>query len=272
MRGVAVGEKVCLGSGLPLVWIVGPGAGEDESRLALTAERLKKLSEQLDLPLVFRAGRGVEKATGSCAENRRELLFEKLAWIRSQFGLPVMGEVESVDDLEAAGPLLDLIQIPDFLCEQDSLLAAAIATGRPVSVRRAQSVSPEALSGATAERARGAGGGVLLTEAGVSFGYEQTLADMTMIPRLRALGWPVVFDLAPLDRRLVATGLRQPGLGASRAALLRAAIAAGAAAVSFETGAGLADAEQAGPSLEALEELMQEGCRLGEWMRLRGYA
>lgn len=274
MRDVEIGGEVCLGSGRPLVWIVGPGDSQDESQLAPTAERLKKLSEKLGVPLVFKLGRGRESLDDPGRENRRELEFEKLAWIRSRFELPVLGEVESVDDLEAAGQLLDVIQIPDFLCEQSSLLAAATATGRPVSVRRARFLSPEALSRTVAELARGGGSGLLLTEAGVCFGYENTLADMTMIPRLRALGWPVVFDVAPLCRCLGGgrAASRLPGARESLVPLLRAAIAAGAAAVSFETGPGWAAAGHGRPSLEELEGLMLELRGLADWMRLRGYA
>ncbi len=282
MRDVEIGGKVCLGSGRPLAWIVGPGAGQDESRLAATAERLKKLSEKLDVPLVFKAGPGSESLEVPSRESRRELLFEKLAWIRSQFELPVLGEVESADDLEAAGQLLDVIQVPDFLCEQSLPLAAVTATGRPVSVRRTRFVPPEALSrtgaGLASELAseleRRESAGVMLTEAGVSFGYENVLADMTMIPRLRALGWPVVFDVAPLGRCLAGGGAGSCLLGAREllTSLLRAAVAAGAAAVSLEIALGPARTGQGWPSLEELEELMQELHGLGDWMRLRGYA
>ena len=286
MRDVEIGGKVCLGSGRPLAWIVGPGAGQDESRLAATAERLKKLSEKLDVPLVFKAGRGSESLEVPSREGRRELLFEKLAWIRSQFELPVLGEVESADDLEAAGQLLDVIQVPDFLCEQSLPLAAATATGRPVSVRRTRFVSPEAPSrtgaGLASELARELereperreSAGVMLPAAGVSFGYENVLADMTMIPRLRALGWPVVFDVVPLGRCLSGAGAGSCLLGPREllTSLLRAAVAAGAAAVSLEIALGPAHAGQGWPSLEELEELMQELHGLGDWMRLRGYA
>ena len=159
MRDVEIGGKVCLGSGRPLAWIVGPGAGQDESRLAATAERLKKLSEKLDVPLVFKAGPGSESLEVPSRESRRELLFEKLAWIRSQFELPVLGEVESADDLEAAGQLLDVIQVPDFLCEQSLPLAAATATApeAPASDSEQAMATITAAAGAAA-RPQGAGG------------------------------------------------------------------------------------------------------------------
>lgn len=277
MREVEVGRALRLGSGHPLAWIVGPDTGRDEAGLMATAEGLKKLSEKLGVPVIFKAGRESPRLGARRQEGIREREFETLAWLRSELELPLLGEVGSEDEIEVAGQLLDVIQIPDFACQQPVVLAEAAATGRPLSLARAGFLSAEALAHTVAELSRNGNPKLMLSEGGVSFGYADSLGDMTMIPRLRELGWPVVVDVASLGRRFA------PGRGATEPSaccdslgpLLRGAIAAGAAAVSLEIAPGpsRAGAEaRTSHSLEELEELMQELSELGELVRARGHA
>lgn len=185
-----------LGRGHPLALICGPCVVEAEALMRLTARQLCEICGEAGVPLIFKSSfqkdnrtfpdsfRGPGPAEG----------LEILAGLRAEFGFPLLSDVHQPHQVGAAAEVLDVLQIPAFLCRQTSLLEAAGQSGRAVNIKKGQFMSPGAMQGAV-DKVRGAGGGqVLLTERGNSFGYDSVVCDMTNIPLLQDLGCPVVFD------------------------------------------------------------------------------
>jgi 2-dehydro-3-deoxyphosphooctonate aldolase (KDO 8-P synthase) len=282
MQEVIIGDstiqEVRIGSGHPLVWIAGPCVIEDRSLMASTAERLKKLSEKLEVPLVFKSS--YEKDNRSSEQHYMgpgiDEGLEILAWLRKEFSVPVLSDVHRVEDVAAAREVLDMIQIPAFLCQQTSLVLAVGRSGKPVNVKKMQFLSPEAMSGAVSKLESTGNRQILLTERGTCFGYNQLVADLTSIPVMQELGYPVAFDAGHAVRRY---GIPSADpLGGAREhipTLLRAGVAAGANAVFLEThpspSNALCDAASQFP-LESIEDLMGQARDLADLIRGQGHA
>ena len=145
--GDAVSGTVRLGEGLPLAWICGPCVIEKQPLMAMTAERLKKLSEKLRVPVIFKSSYSKDNRSDELSYQGPGLDdgLEMLAWIRKEFELPVLSDVHSVEEIAAAREVLDVIQIPAFLCQQTSLLIAAGKSGKPVNVKKGQFMAPASM-------------------------------------------------------------------------------------------------------------------------------
>ncbi len=282
IREVVIGEltphPIPIGHGRPLAWIAGPCVIEEQGIMAMTAERLKKLSEKLQVPIVFKSSyekdnRSSEKHySGPGLEEGLELL----AWIKKEFELPVLSDVHRVEDVAAAREVLDVIQVPAFLCQQTSLLLAVGRAGKVVNVKKGQFLAPEGMAGAVSKLESTGNRRILLTERGTSFGYNQLIADMTSLPIMQRLGYPVVFDAGHQVRRYgIPSADPEGGAPEMIPGLLRAAIAAGANMVFLETHpnppAALCDAASQFP-LDRLEDLMAESRELAELVRAQGHA
>ncbi|MFI5315945.1 MAG: 3-deoxy-8-phosphooctulonate synthase [Myxococcota bacterium] len=276
--GDATSGRVRLGAGLPLAWICGPCVIESQSLMGATAERLKKLSEKLSLPLIFKSSylkdnRGDELSyQGPGVDDGLEML----AWIRKEFELPVLSDVHSVEEIAAAREVLDVVQIPAFLCQQTSLLIAAGKAGKPVNVKKGQFLSPGGMASPIGKLERAGCTRILVTERGAQFGYNQLIADMTAIPEMRDLGYPVIFDAGHQVRRYgIPSKDPKGGVPQHIPVLLRAAVAAGANGIFLETHPNpreaLCDAASQFP-LDQLEELMMQARALAELVRSQGHA
>ncbi|HTO70647.1 MAG TPA: 3-deoxy-8-phosphooctulonate synthase [Myxococcota bacterium] len=276
--GGAGSARVRFGPGLPLAWICGPCVIESQSLMGATAERLKKLSEKLSVPLVFKSSylkdnRGDELSyQGPGLDDGLEML----AWIRKEFELPVLSDVHSVEEIAAAREVLDVIQIPAFLCQQTTLLIAAGKSGKPVNVKKGQFLSPAGMASPIGKLERAGCSRILLTERGAQFGYNQLVADMAALPEMKDLGYPVVFDAGHQVRRYgIPSSDPRGGTPQHIPVLLRAAVAAGANGVFLETHPNpreaLCDAASQFP-LDQLEDLMMQATALAELMREQGHA
>jgi len=271
-------SSVVIGHGAVLPWIAGPCVIEDQRIMAATAERLKKLSEKLEVGVVFKSS--YEKDNRSSEQNYSgpglDEGLEMLAWIRKEFELPVLSDVHRAEDLEAAREVLDVIQIPAYLCQQTSLLLAAAKTGKVVNVKKGQFIAPDGMWMPVGKLERAGNERIVLTERGTCFGYNQLVADMTAIPLMKATGYPVVFDAGHQVRRYGIPS-KDP-LGGNREmipALLRAGVAAGADGVFLEThpepATARCDAASQYP-LDAMEDLMLETRDLAQLIRDQGHA
>ena len=282
MQEVTIGDptigEIRIGRERPLAWIAGPCVIEERSLMAATAERLKKLAEKLEVPLIFKSS--FEKDNRSSEEHYTgpglDEGLEILAWIRKEFGLPVISDVHRVEDVSSAREVLDVIQIPAFLCQQTSLVLAVGRAGKPVNVKKMQFLAPEAMSGAVSKLESTGNRQILLTERGTSFGYNQLVADLTAIPIMQGLGYPVAFDAGHSVRRYgIPSADPKGGAREHIPTLLRAGIAAGVNAVFLEThpspSNALCDAASQFP-LDALEDLMSHARDLADLMRLQGHA
>jgi 2-dehydro-3-deoxyphosphooctonate aldolase (KDO 8-P synthase) len=281
VQEVLIGDgprRVRIGHGLPLAWIAGPCVIEDHKTMAITAERLKKLSEKLAIPLVFKSSyekdnRGSELSyQGPGLEDGLELL----AWIKKEFELPVLSDIHRVEDIAAAREVLDVLQVPAFLCQQTSLIVAIGKAGKPVNVKKGQFLAPEGMASAVGKLERTGNRQILLTERGAQFGYNALVSDMTSIPSMQALGYPVVFDAGHSVRRYgIPSADPRGGAPEMIPTLLRAGIAAGANAVFLETHPNPAHARCDAASqfaLDRIEDLMAQARDLASLMRAQGHA
>jgi 2-dehydro-3-deoxyphosphooctonate aldolase (KDO 8-P synthase) len=258
MSVVTIGPQIRLGAGQPLALIAGPCVLEDERLVLAIAERLARLSADLHLPVIFKAS--YEKDNRSSLHGYRgpglAAGLELLARVRAATGLPLLSDVHREPDVAAAAAVLDVVQIPAFLCRQTSLLLEAGRRCRVVNIKKGQFVAPEDMAD-SAEKVR-AGGceQLLLTERGSCFGYHRLVADLTSIPILQATGWPVVFDASHLVRSYgVPSGDPAGGRPQHIALLARAGVAAGADALFIETHPDPASALCDGSSMLPLDEL-----------------
>ena len=177
--------NIKVGGGSPLVLIAGPCVIENESLVLDTAERLKSIAADADIPLVFKSS--YDKANRSSAASFRGPGLSEglrvLSRVRDQFQLPLLSDVHTVDEIGPAAEVLDVLQIPAFLCRQTDFLQAAARTGRVVNVKKGQFMAPWDMANIV-EKIRETGNGkIMLTERGASFGYNALVADM------RSLFW-----------------------------------------------------------------------------------
>jgi 2-dehydro-3-deoxyphosphooctonate aldolase (KDO 8-P synthase) len=176
----------------------------------------------------------------------------------------------------AASEVLDVIQIPAFLCQQTSLLVAAAKTGKVINVKKGQFLSPEGMSSPIGKIERSGNSRILLTERGATHGYNQLIADMTAIPVMQSLGYPVIFDAGHQVRRYgIPSADPAGGTPEFIPSLLRASIAAGANGIFLETHPNPSEAKCDAASqypLDKLEDLLLESRELAELIRAQGYA
>jgi len=219
-----------LGGGAPFA-IAGPCVLEDRALVLDVARRLAELAAERDLPLIFKAS--FDKANRSSHGSQRGPgMAEGLALlseVRADTGLPLLTDVHLPEQCAAAAEVVDVLQIPAFLCRQTDLLAAAAATGRAVNVKKGQFLAPWDMDHAV-EKCRAAGGDgaqVLVTERGSTHGYGRLVVDMTGFRHLLATGCPVVFDATHSVQEPGGLGSRTGGDRPLAPLLARAAVATG---------------------------------------------
>lgn len=228
-------SEVTIGRDCPLAVIAGPCVIESRDHTLRLADRIGSICRSLELPLIFKAS--FDKANRSSVDSFRGPGQEKglaiLREVREETGLPVLSDVHLPDQVQAAGEVLDCIQIPAFLCRQTDLLVAAGKSGRCVNVKKGQFMSPEQMGHAVAKVSSTGNDNVLLTERGTFFGYHRLVNDMTAISVMQQFA-PVVFD-ATHSCQLPGEQGHQSGGQREHVGLLAAAgIAAGADALFLE--------------------------------------
>ncbi len=252
--------------GGPFFLIAGPCVIENEALTLSVAESLREMSETLRVPVIFKSS--YDKANRTSIHSYRgpgmERGLEILAGVKEKIGLPVISDVHWPHEVEQAAGVLDILQVPAFLCRQTDLLTAAGASGKPVNIKKGQFLSPWDMKHAVEKVSAAGVGGVILTERGASFGYNNLVVDMRSIAVMGEFGWPVVFDATH--------SVQLPG-GADRCSsgqrefvgcLARAAVAAGADGVFIEVhpdpDSALCDGANSLPlkDLQALVGLLKE--------------
>ena len=180
-----------------LVMIAGPCVIESASAALEIARALRKISQQLALPLIFKASYDKANRTSVTSFRGPGLTagLEILARVKEEVGLPVLSDVHQVSEVKPAAQVLDILQIPAFLCRQTDLLLAAAQTGKPINIKKGQFLAPWDMRAAV-EKVRSAGNeNILLTERGASFGYNNLVVDFRSLPLMRGLGCPVILDV-----------------------------------------------------------------------------
>ena len=185
-----------IGGNRPLVLIAGPCVIESESATLRHAERLMTICNALSIPLIFKASYDKANRT-SVNAYRGPGLREGLAILRKvkeSLGVAVVSDIHSIEQVAPAAEVLDVLQIPAFLCRQTDLLVAAAQTGRVINVKKGQFLAPWDMKNVAGKIAASGNENIILTERGASFGYNNLVVDMRSFPVMRASGYPVVFD------------------------------------------------------------------------------
>lgn len=253
---VSVGNVV-FGNALPLAVMAGPCALESRAHALETATALKEIAGRLGIGLVYKSS--FDKANRTSLGSARGLgLKEALpifAEIRESTGLPVVTDVHEPDQCAAAAEAVDVLQIPAFLCRQTDLLVAAARTGKAVNVKKGQFLAPWDMRHVVAKVAAAGNPNVLVTERGVSFGYNTLVSDMRALPILAETGAPVIFDATHSVQQPGGQGGTSGGERRFVPVLARAAAAVGIAGVFIETHQDPDTAPSDGPNMVPLREL-----------------
>jgi 2-dehydro-3-deoxyphosphooctonate aldolase (KDO 8-P synthase) len=260
---VAAAGSARFGNGLPLAVIAGPCVLESRAHALETASALKEIAGRLGIGLVYKSS--FDKANRTSLASARGLgLKEALpifAEIREATGLPVTTDVHEPDQCAAVAEAVDVLQIPAFLCRQTDLLVAAARTARVVNVKKGQFLAPWDMKHVVAKIVGAGNSNVLVTERGVSFGYNTLVSDMRALPILAETGAPVIFDATHSVQQPGGQGVSSGGERCFVPVLARAAVAVGVAGVFIETHQDPDRAPSDGPNmlpLSVLEPLLSE--------------
>ncbi len=240
-----------------LVLIAGPCVIESEALCLKIAATVKKTCDRLGIVYVFKAS--FDKANRTSAKSARgpglEAGLQVLANVREKIGVPVLTDVHTEAQATLAGKVVDILQIPAFLCRQTDLIEAAALTGRIVNLKKGQFLSPPEM-GQVVEKARSAGAKkILVTERGTTFGYNNLVSDMRAIPILKRFGAPVIFDATHSVQLPGGGGDRTTGQREFAPVLARCALAAGANGIFIETHPQPDRSPSDGPNMIPLAEM-----------------
>ncbi|MFW5789898.1 MAG: 3-deoxy-8-phosphooctulonate synthase [Halanaerobiaceae bacterium] len=234
---IRLNDQVVFSQKEPFVLIAGPCALESREIALKTASALKEITDKLKIPFVFKSS--YDKANRSSHRSFRGPGLEKglriLAEIKDELNLPVLSDVHSPEEARIAGDVLDIIQIPAFLCRQTDLVLAVGETGRVVNVKKGQFLAPWDID-QVVEKIESTGNyKILLTERGASFGYNNLVSDFRSLVRMAETGYPVVFDVTHSVQLPGAAGDSSGGEKEYAPALARAATAVGVSSLFIET-------------------------------------
>jgi len=253
---VTVGS-VRFGNALPLALIAGPCALESRQHALEMASALKEIASRVGVGLVYKTS--FDKANRTSAASARGLglsaALPVFAEIRETLKVPVLTDVHEPSHCATAADVVDVLQIPAFLCRQTDLLVAAARTGRVVNVKKGQFLAPWDMANVAAKITGAGNPNVLLTERGVSFGYNTLVSDMRALPILARTGAPVIFDATHSVQQPGGQGATSGGEREFVPVLARAAVAVGVAGVFIETHQDPAKAPSDGPNMIPIKEL-----------------
>lgn len=255
-KTVAIGE-VTFGNALPLALIAGPCALESRTHAIDMASALKEIAAKLGIGFVYKTS--FDKANRTSATSARGLGLDKalaiFAELRAKLDIAVLTDVHEPDQCAVVAEVVDVLQIPAFLCRQTDLLVAAARTGRAINVKKGQFLAPWDMSNVVAKITAAGNANVLVTERGVSFGYNALVSDMRALPILAKIGAPVIFDATHSVQLPGGGGDKSSGQREFAPVLARCAIAAGANGIFIETHPQPDRALSDGPNMIPLRQM-----------------
>lgn len=241
----------------PLAIIAGPCAMESRDHALMMAEKVKQIGDELGIGLVYKSS--FDKANRTSLSGKRGIglsaAMEIFAEIKSTFDLPVITDVHTAEQCAEVSAVVDILQIPAFLCRQTDLLVAAAETGRIVNVKKGQFLAPWDMKNVLAKVTGSGNPNVMATERGASFGYNTLVSDMRSLPVLAETGAPVIFDATHSVQQPGGQGASSGGDRRFVPTLSRAAVAVGVAGVFIETHNDPDNAPSDGPNMVPLAEL-----------------
>jgi len=251
VRGIPIGGN------RPFVLIAGPCVIESESATLEAASRLKQITSELGIPFIFKAS--YDKANRSSVKSYRgpglNQGLKVLGRVATELDIPVLSDVHRFEEIVPAAEVLDVLQIPAFLCRQTDFVMAVARTGKVVNIKKGQFLAPWDIRNAAEKAAATGNDRIIITERGVSFGYNNLVADMRALPIMRGFGYPVMFDATHSVQLPGAGGAASSGDRKFVPHLTRAAVAAGVDALFMEVHACPDKALCDGPNMLALDEL-----------------
>src|ERR671917_577274 len=252
---VAVGS-VRFGNRLPLAVIAGPCAIESRDHALEMASALKEITGRLGLGLVYKSS--FDKANRTSSASARGIGLDEalpiFADVKERLGLPVVTDVHEAEQCAPVAEIVDILQIPAFLCRQTDLLVAAARTGRVVNVKKGQFLAPWDMANVAAKVTAAGNRNVMLTDRGASFGYNTLVSDMRALPIMAETGAPIVFDATHSVQQPGGKGATSGGQREFVPVLARAAVAVGVAGVFIETHQDPDKAPSDGPNMVPLKE------------------
>jgi len=253
----ATAGAVRFGNDLPLALIAGPCVLEGRGHALDMAGALKEIAGRLGIGLVYKTS--FDKANRTSAASARgvglEAALSVFEEIRSTFGLPVLTDVHESGQCAEVATVVDVLQIPAFLCRQTDLLVAAARTGRTVNVKKGQFLAPWDMANVVAKITGAGNSSVMVTERGASFGYNTLVSDLRAIPILARMGAPVIFDATHSVQQPGGRGTASGGEREFVPVLARAAVAVGVAGVFIETHQDPDRAPSDGPNMVPLKDM-----------------
>ncbi|SCD23964.1 3-deoxy-8-phosphooctulonate synthase [Brucella inopinata] len=253
---VKVGN-VTFSNSAPLALIAGPCQMETRDHAFEMAGRLKEMTNKLGIGLVYKSS--FDKANRTSLKAARGIGLEKalevFSDLKKEYGFPVLTDIHTEEQCAAVAPVVDVLQIPAFLCRQTDLLIAAARTGRVVNVKKGQFLAPWDMKNVLAKITESGNPNVLATERGVSFGYNTLVSDMRALPIMAGLGAPVIFDATHSVQQPGGQGGSTGGQREFVETLARAAVAVGVAGLFIETHEDPDNAPSDGPNMVPIDKM-----------------
>lgn len=266
--------KIEIGKGKPLILIAGPCVIESETLALRTADKIKKITDKLKIPFIFKAS--YDKANRSAVDYYRGPMLEKgleiLEKVKNKIGVPVLSDVQCRKEIKPAAEVLDIIQIPAYLCQQTDMVVEAAKTGKVLNLKKGQFLAPWDMKKICKKAESQGNKKIILTERGTTFGYNNIVCDMRSIPIMQETGYPVIVDITHIVRMPgPASKDSSGGQPAFIPALARAAAGAGCDGLFLEVHPNpkeaLCDAASM-LSLDRLEELLKVVKKISEAVRV----
>ena len=256
-NSVVSAGSVSFGNHLPLAIIAGPCQMESRDHALEMASALKEIADRLGLGLVYKSS--FDKANRTSLGAARGLGLDKalpiFAEIKERFGMPVITDIHEASQCARVAEVVDILQIPAFLCRQTDLLIAAAQSGAVINVKKGQFLAPWDMRNVVTKITESGNGNVMLTERGASFGYNTLVSDMRSLPIMAQTGAPVIFDATHSVQQPGGQGTSSGGQREFVTVLARAAVAVGVAGVFIETHQDPDNAPCDGPNMIALANL-----------------
>ena len=261
-RSIAAGP-LSIGGQNPLALIAGPCVIESEKIAMEIAEKLKRITTDLHVPFIFKAS--YDKANRTSIKSFRGPGLNDglkiLQKIKTEFDLPVLSDVHKEEEIDPAAEVLDILQIPAFLCRQTDLLVKAAQTGKPVNVKKGQFLAPWDMKNVVVKLEESGNINILLTERGATFGYNNLVVDMRSLVLMREHGYPIIFDATHSLQQPGGQGTTSGGQSEMVPDLARGAVAVGCDALFMEIHTDPSKALSDGPNMlkiDLLPELLEQ--------------
>ncbi|TWH45323.1 3-deoxy-8-phosphooctulonate synthase [Sporomusa sp. KB1] len=256
-------KNITVGAKNPIALIAGPCVIEDAERTLAIGRAIKAIADRLHIPYIFKAS--YDKANRSSYNSFRGPGLKEglqiLAHIKKELDVPVVSDIHCITQIEAAAEVLDILQIPAFLCRQTDLVYEAARSGKVINVKKGQFLAPLDMKNVIAKMEEAGNKNILLTERGATFGYNNLVADFRALPIMRSLGYPVVFDATHSVQLPGGAGTTSSGQREFVPYLTRAAVATGIDVLFMEVHDNPPEAKSDGPNMlyiDQVEALLQD--------------